>query len=267
MKYIRFSLLILGICCLFSFNCSASVNTYTRTENNLLVPKDVVVDIDNMNDILNTPAVSSSEKIYDYADILTDTQEDEVYKKLIDYINITGIEAVIVTSRNLGGYTTGEAINNFYNYNDFNDDAVVFYIYISDVEPDIYMITNGMGNNFYTQERIPQILEYVYKDIAEGNYGQAVDNYINILSGFYNLDGNYKVDKNGNVVQDIPWIEIVVLAVTLTFIIVVILVSRFGLGKRKKFSLYKKINQSTLRVRTDSDEEIVTEVSNSVENL
>ena len=66
--------------------------------------------------------------------------------------------------------------------------------------------------------------EYVYKDIAGGSYYKAVDDYIKILDGFYRMnDGNYKVDKEGRVVKSIPWIEIVVLSVALTFIIVVIL--------------------------------------------
>lgn len=263
MKYIKISLLAIGMFFLFNINCYASINTYTRSEDNLLVPKDVVIDVNNMNDIINTPAVSSSEKVYDYADLLSDSQEQEVYKKLIDYTNTTGIDAVIITSKDLGGYTTGEFINNFYNYNDFMDNAVVFLTYMAEDEPQIYMISEGKGSKFYTQKRIPQILEYVYKDIDKGDYNKAVDDYINILSGFYNLDGNYKVDKNGKIIQDIPWIEIIILAGTLTFIIVMAVIYKVSPKKNLKGNLYNRINPSTLMVRTDSDEEIVTGVSNN----
>ena len=258
MKYIKLVLFSFVFFFLFNIDCFASVNTYTRTEDNLLVPKDVVVDVNNMNDIINTPAVSSSEKLYDYADLLTEKQEKEVYSKLIDYTETTGIDAVIITSKDLAGYTSEEAINNFYNYNDFMDDAVIFLIHMADTEPDIYMITNGKGAKFYTKDRIPQILEYVYKDIAGGNYNKAVNLYIDFLSGYYNLDGKYKIDKNGNIIQDIPWIEIVILAITLTFVLVMLLIFKFNRKQLFKDSLYNKINPSTLMVKTDSDEEIVT---------
>lgn len=265
MKYIKLGLLILITFFSVNLDCFASVNTYTRTEKNLLVPSDVIVDANNMNDILNTPAVSSSEKIYDYADLLTDNQEKGVYKKLIDYTESTGIDAAIITTKDLNGYATGDYINNFYNYNDFLNDAVFFLIYIGENEPDIYMITSGKGAKFYTDERIPQILEYVYKNISNGNCNKAIADYIDILSGFYNLDGNnYKVDKNGNIIQDIPWIEIIVLAGTLTFIVAMVLIYKFSSRRHIKKTLYNKINSSTLMVRTDSDELVVTDVSNDI---
>ena len=58
-----------------SINVFASTNTYTRTNDNLLVPEDVTVTSNNINDILKTPAVFSSEKIYDFADLYTDNEE------------------------------------------------------------------------------------------------------------------------------------------------------------------------------------------------
>lgn len=263
MKYIKFSLCFLVMFFLLTIDCFASVNTYTRTENNLLVPNDVVVTVDNMNDIIKTPAVSSSEKVYDYADLFTDNQEKAAYKKLIDYTNSTGIDAAIVTVKDLAGFTCEEYINNFYNYNDFMDDAVAFLIYLGPKEAEIYMIADGKGSKIYTDARIQQTLEYVYKDIDDENYGEALDDYINIVSGFYNKEtGNYKVDKNGNIIQVIPWIEIAILSGALTFIVVMFLISKFGSKKYFGGSFYKKINPSTLMVKTDKDEEINLDVSN-----
>lgn len=252
----------------FNINCFASVNSYTRTDDNLLVPKDVVVDENNIEAIRRTPAVSSSEKIYDYADLLTDDEEKKIYDKLYDYTKETNIDVAIITTSDLLGFSIAEYSNNFYDYNDFMNDGVVFVIYMAESEPEIYMGNSGdhSGKVFeiYTDLRINQTLEHVYKYIASGNYYQAVDDYVMILDGFYRKsDGNYKVDKEGNVVKSIPWIEIVILSVALTFIIVVVLVYKLN-GKRKSsINLEKNINTSTLIVRTDSDKLFDTSTSNN----
>lgn len=242
----------------FNMNCFASVNSYIRTDNNLLVPKDVVVDSNNIEAIRKTPAVSSSEKIYDYANLLTDSEEKKIYDKLYEYIKETNIDVAIVTTNDLAGFSIADYSYNFYDYNDFMDDGVVFVVYVTSLEPEIYMGNSGdqSGKVFeiYTDTRINQTLEYVYKDISLGEYYSALNDYVNILDGFYRIDdGNYKVDKEGKIVKNIPWIEIVVLSAALTFIIIVILLYRLNNKKKKTFNIESKINVSTLMVKTDSD--------------
>ncbi|MCI8460544.1 MAG: TPM domain-containing protein [Bacilli bacterium] len=268
MKSIKIIVCFLVSFFFFNLNCNASVNSYTRTDDNLLVPKDVVVDSNNIDAIRRTPAVSSSEKIYDYADLLTEDEEKKIYSKLYEYTKDSNIDVAVITTNDLFGFSIVEYANNFYDYNDFMNDGIVFVMYMSGSEPEIYMGNSGdySGKVFeiYTDVRINQTLEYVYKDIAGGSYYKAVDDYIKILDGFYRMnDGNYKVDKEGRVVKSIPWIEIVVLSVALTFIIVVILFYKLNGKKNVIINLEKNINTSTLMVRTDSDKLFDNGVSNN----
>ena len=87
MKKIKFVVFWFILFFIFSINVNASSNTYTRSNNNLLVPKDVIVTSENINAILNTPAVSSSEKIYDFANLLTDAEEKKLFKEINEYIH------------------------------------------------------------------------------------------------------------------------------------------------------------------------------------
>jgi len=258
MKYFKIIILLFSTFFLLKLDCNASVKTYTRTRDNLLVPKDVLVDETMIDSILVTPAVSSGEKVYDYANLLSDDEEKKIYEKLDEYIKRSKIDAIVVTTNDLGGKTLGDYTYNFYDYNEFMDDGVIFVIYMNQKNPEIYMGNSGKkdGNAFsiYTDIRINQTLEYVYKYIIDGNYYDAVNNYIKIVSGFYELDrhGDYRVNEEGEIVHNIPWVEIVILSLALTFIIVILAFSKYHKKNNLK-SLEEKLDTSTLKVLTESD--------------
>jgi len=267
MKYIK--IFVVG-CFLFLFlslECNASTRVFTRSNQNLLVPEDVVVDQSNLNNILSTPAVSSAEKVYDYAELFTDEEGKKIVKKINEYINNAMIDVAIVTTKDLKGKSIADYAYNFYDYNDFMNDGVIFVIYMNKDNPEIYMGNSGNKDgkvfNIYTDTRINQTLEYVYKDIKAGNYYKAVDNYVKILSGFYNIErnGDFRVNGEGEVVQHIPWIEIVILALALTFIVIVILFCLLN-RKRESIDLFQKVNTDTLMVRTDGDNLVGTMITN-----
>ena len=251
--------------------CFASTKTFTRTKDNPLVPKDVVVNENNINDILKTPSVSAVERVYDYANLFTDEQEYDLYKKLYEYTDSTYIDSLVITTNDLKGFNIDQYAYNFYNYNDFKTEGVIFVIYIdSNRNANIFMGNSGekTGKVFatYTDERIKQILEYLYKDIKKGNYYTATDNYITIIKGFADLNhsGDYRINSSGSIVKIIPWLEISVLSFALTFIAVVLLMYKLnGIGKFAYVQgVSKNVNSSTLKVKLESDELIDTTLTN-----
>lgn len=252
MKYIRFAFLVfflVPICCL------ASTNTFQRTKDNLIVPNDVIVDNNNINDILNTPAVSAMEKVYDYADLYSVEQENKLYQQISQYIDKTKLDAVLVTTKNLNGYSLSDYAYHFYDYNEFKDSGVVFVIYVDNMEPHIFMGNSGLATSIYTDAYVRQILSYVYKDIKSKNYYQATDDYFRILDGLYKGEGEYRVNNKGEVVKAIPWIEITVLALSLTFLFVF---SMLSILKRKHVKFFgglldSKLDNNTLVVKMEDD--------------
>lgn len=261
MKYIK--ILVLSIFVFFGsvISVSASINTYNRTEDNLMVPNDVAVTEENKRDILNTPAVNSDEKIYDYADLYTDSEEKKIYKRLKEYTKSTKIDAIIVTTRKLNGFNISDYAYNFYDYNDFKTNGVIFVIYLSnDVE--IYMGNSGSKNSkvfkVYTDKRINETLAYTYKYIGKGEYYTGTDKYISILEGFYKLEvnGNYRVNEDGKVVKTIPWIEMIILSVAISFIVLMALYYKLKDNNKiiVKDNLDGKLDNSTLMVKVEKDE-------------
>ena len=81
-KFGRVLLIIFISFFIFSIDVNAEIKTFTRTEQNLLVPDHVKVDEKNTSAILETPAIDQSQKIYDFAELLDDSEEKEIYNKI-----------------------------------------------------------------------------------------------------------------------------------------------------------------------------------------
>ena len=203
---------------------------------------------------------------YDFLNILSDQERYELKNKIDEFVKETKIDISIVTTNDLCGFSINQYSNNFYDYNDFLNEGIIFVIYFNDIEPEIYMGNIGDKSSkvfdIYNDKRINQTLAYVYKDIENKNYYKAIDDYINILDGFYRLNGdNYKVSKEGKVVKSINWFEIGVLSICLTFIINIFLLRK--LKVKNTFIDYEdKIDNDSLMIKTDSE----TIVSNIVSN-
>ena len=276
MKKYKLVLFAFSLFILFGINCNASSNTLPRTTNNLLLPKDVVVTDSNLQDILNTPAVDSSEKVYDFADILSVPEEEKILKAIKKYIKDSKYDSVVVTTNNLNGYQINDYAYNFYDYNDFKDNGLIFVIYVNDVDPVIFMTTNSISTDselykmYNKDDRVNQTLAYVYKDVKQKEYYSAVDKYLSVIQGFYDLEkktegssAGYEVSTDGKIVKNIPWIEIVVLSVALSFVVVVILLYRLK-GKnivQNKINLDENIDKTTLIVKCEKDELVDTSLS------
>ena len=260
MKCFRWIIIMIFLICPLSV--FASTNTFTRTKDKPLVPPDIIVKEDNIQDILKTPAVSAVEKVYDYADLYTEQQERDLYKQISSFVEDSNIDVVIVTTKNLNGYEIKDYAYNFYDYNDFRIEGVIFVISLEGSVPEIYMGNSGDSTGrvvtTYTKARIRQTLEYVYKDISIGNYYSATSNFVKIIKGFYDIDrnGDYYVGEDGSIVRNLPWTEIIILALAVSFIIVILCVFQIRNNNHisSKYNLGNLIDDTTLTVKLNSDD-------------
>ena len=261
MKNLRWIMIFIFFFFSFYINCYASVNTYQRSVDNLLVPDDVEIDSSHIQDVLNTPAVAASEKIYDFADLYDDNDEFHLMRVLYQFIEESGIDAVIVTTRNLNDFIISDYGAHFYDYNDFRDEGVLFVIYLGNYEPQIFIGKNGKNSGkvfeTFTDERIQQISQYIYPDIKNENYYMATQNYLKLVRSFWVLehDGNYRITESGEVVKELPWILIIIVSFGLTVLIMLLLYSLIRNNNKIKLkdNLYSKIDSSTLSIQTEKE--------------
>lgn len=260
-KYFKYLLLIFILFFTFELNVFANTKTYERTNDNLRVPKSVIVNSNNYNDIISTPSVSSNEKVYDFSNKLTDKQKTKILKSINDYNKSSKYEAVIVITDNLNGKDISKYAYDFYDYNDFKKDGVIFVIYTGSNDPTIYMGNSGVENSkifdIYNSAMINSTMKYLYDNsIKKGNYYEACINFVKIINGFYNKDvmGEYKVDENGNIVKTIPIVEIIIIALAITFIVDVLLIARFKFKKNNTLDILdSKVDKNTMVIRSEYD--------------
>lgn len=222
-------------------NCSASTKTFDR-ENlpNYGVNKNWKITSSNKQKILNTPAVDASEKVYDYADILTDEEEAILKERIDDFIEKTKMDMVIVIpsfSYNDDSENEDYAAN-FYDYNDFGmanekNSGVLFLRNADSTDPYFNIYSYGNAQLYYDYDRLERVLDLVYPDISSKNYLRGFARFITKMKDIYNSGPSsnlkdYKVNGNGYLYKPykIPWLETLGASLLITIIVLVVLVKK-----------------------------------------
>lgn len=205
----------------------ASTNVYERSVDDYRVADWVQVTDSNKDSILNTPSVDASEKVYDFANLLTDSEEKDVYYQVQDFIMEHDMDLAIVTidSNNKGSQV--EYADDFYDYNDFgigsSRDGVLFLIDMQYRQ--IYMSTTGDAIQMYSDYRIDQIMNAIYQYMTDTDYFNGISNFIDELS-YYASVGYPEMDEASrlSVGQCLKYGAII--SAIATFIIMLVLVNK-----------------------------------------
>ena len=220
---------------------SASTKTYERTEiNKYGVNKHWNITQSNINNVKKTPLVDASEKIYDFADILTDEEEQQIYKKIDKFIEKTHIDMVFVSIDMAYSYDSKneEFAADFYDYNDFGIDFENYsgiVLLRNNYEKDRYydMYTFGNAQLYFNQTRYDDILDGIYDDFVSKQYLKGITTFIDKCTSYYdkgyaNKYKNAYVNKDGyiNYNYQIPVIPCTIGALVITLITMLILVKK-----------------------------------------
>lgn len=165
----------------------ASTNTNVRTEeNNYLVNDWVLITEDNKQNILTTPAVDASEKVYDFADLYSSSEEERLYREINDYIEHCGMDMAVVTI-NSNSKTPRDYADDFYDYNSFgigsDRDGVLFLVDMDNRE--IYMSTTGNAIDIYTDQKIDYIMDKIFTFFSDQEYYEGTSNFIQMVDEYY----------------------------------------------------------------------------------
>lgn len=241
MKKIFKILLVIFLFTIGTITCNASTKTYDRNElDNYGVRKKWEITSKNKSNVLKTPAVDASEKIYDYDNILTDEEENILKEKIDEFISITSMDMVIVVP---SFYYSNDSENeeyaaDFYDYNDFGmefekNSGVLFLRNNNKLDPYFNIYTFGNAQLYFDFTRLEEILDSIYNDIKSGNYLKGLSRYIDMMIDDYNSGipstmQNYKVNEKGFLYQpyQVPWIMVLLIAAIITTIIIIILIEK-----------------------------------------
>ena len=157
------------------------------------------INSNNMKNVLSTPLVDSSKKVYDFADILSDDEEEELYSKISDFIEKSNMDMVIVSidMPYSDDYKNEEFAADFYDYNDFginfsNYSGILLLRnnYSRDKYYDMY--TFGDAQLYFDQSRYDDILDGIYNQFVSGDYIGGMSKFISRCSSYYDSGRAYK---------------------------------------------------------------------------
>lgn len=190
-----------------TFETFASVTTYTRTRENLQVSEEYNLTEDMINSILATPKVDETEKIYDFANLLSNEEEKQLYDSISLYIEEYSMDMVIVTIDSNNKNSAKEYADDFYDYNYFGKgdthDGIVLLIDMDNRE--IRFSTTGKAILIYDDARVDKVLDSVYYYVSIQDYYNAAKAFISTATNYAkqgkaSSNKDYLIDNRGEYV-------------------------------------------------------------------
>lgn len=249
---------LIKICFVLIVYCSfcitpvfASTNTKDRTsENNYLVNDWVTIDRYNYNDILRTPAIDSSEKVYDFADLFSLNEEKELYKQISEYINFYDMDLAVVTINENNKHSSMTYADDFYDYNYFKDDGLLFLI---DMEyREIYISTTGTAIDMYNDYRINGVLDRIYEYMTDEKYYDGLSKGIKIISEYADNGMPINVEFLDTMTLGNQILYSMVVALIITIITIFILIMKNKLV-RPATTAREYLNEDSIKVNDMGD--------------
>lgn len=163
-------------------------------------------------------AEDSSDRVVDEADVLTDSEEKKL-KKLVDEISERQeFDIVILTLDNLGGKNAVDYADDYFDYNGYRYDGIIFLISMD--ERDWVLSACGYGIEAFTDAGRNYISDQFIDDLKDGNYYDAFYTFAELCDDFINQADNGKPYDVGNLPKgDFPILKYILIALGVGFVI------------------------------------------------
>lgn len=144
------------------------------------------------------PIVDNSTKVYDFADLLSTTEEDSLYSSIAEFIQTYNLDMAVVTINH--NFTSAmRYADDFYDYNGFGvgstNDGLLFLIDMDNRE--MYITTTGTAQLIFDDYRINKILDATYAEIINQDYYGCAGEFVRLSQNYASFgipDSNKYVD-------------------------------------------------------------------------
>lgn len=217
---------------------------------------------------LSAGARQTEQYIIDNADLLSASEEASLGVKALALRQKYGMDVVVLTVDSLEGKQPQDYADDYYDYNGYADDGVIFLLSME--ERDWYISTKGTAIYALTDYGIQQVGESALPYLKNGDYYGAFDAFLDALPTYFSaysdgapIDGTvptsgdyYHGDQEDVVYYEQPrhisiWISIVIGAVVGG---ITVLIMRACMNtKRPQRSAGSYLNDSSYHLRTNRD--------------
>lgn len=259
MKRIYIWIILILLIIIASLPVSAKeIKTCIRTETDLHVREKFNLG-SNLSDIMSTPCVDDMDKVYDFADLLTDEEETNLYNLIMEYIEKTNYDLAVVTIDNNPKSNEVDYADDFYDYNSFGKnetrDGVLILIDMDNRK--VYISTTGYAIKMYTDTIIDFVIDSGYDNLRNEEYFECLKNMVMELQTEYGDDypdsnRNMKIDSDGHpiYVKYISYNLVFIISSIITLIVSLILYFKSRL-KIKVASTISYLKNGNITIKQD----------------
>lgn len=118
--------------------------------------------------------------IVDGANLLSEIEKDRLLKKLIRIKEIDRVEIIIVTRTSLGKKSASEYANDFFEYNGYGPDSLVFLI---SIQERVWAVsTHGNAAEIFDNDTISSMMDIVFLHLSGDHFYKAFELFIDTCS-------------------------------------------------------------------------------------
>jgi len=142
-------------------------------------------------------SAANADKVVDMADILTDSEEQQLEEKMLDIVDKYGYDIAVVTVNSTDGKSMMDYADDYYDYNYYGEDGLMLLYNYSTNEA--YITTDGKGIRAFTDNGIQNVGKEVRPYLNSDDYYKAFDSFTNASEqyiDYYETHGKAYSKKN-----------------------------------------------------------------------
>ena len=207
----------------------------------------------------NILAFDNSIKLYDYAQVLNNNEEEKIKSELNKFINQTNSDIVIVSVKYYGFNNVEEYANEFYNKNQFKNDGVILIIDLKD-KPKYFIKGFGKLNEKFT----PGVIDKINSELKdESKYYNVCMSFIKSANEVNDIKASieFNITKK-NSLKYLFYYVIISLIIPSIIISIIYILSYKKLNKlNQDDSIVKFSKENNIKIISKKDEYISTNTS------
>lgn len=123
-------------------------------------------------------SAANADKVVDNADILTDSEEQQLEAKMTGIVDKYGYDIAVVTVNSTDGKSMMDYADDYYDYNYYGEDGLMLLYNYSTNEA--YITTDGKGIRAFTDNGIQNVGKEVRPYLDSDDYYKAFDSFTNV---------------------------------------------------------------------------------------
>lgn len=141
---------------------------------------------------LSLTSYAKGPSVVDSANLFSETEKASLEEKIMETIELTGVDVVIVTTKSTDGKTSEAYSDDYFDYNGYGlgpqRNGMLLLINMKDRE--MHISLRGSGTDFFTDSKVENALDYMTPHASSGAYAKAAETFLEYVQKCYSISMN-----------------------------------------------------------------------------